>query len=172
MSKTVYLLCSGYSASDVVAFGAGCSLSAFVNESDPFELGDSEAPMHGVRVNAGPCSFLLSGHDAPEEAEGAVHVWLQAIIGAPDGALLRWDDERRCVVDELAPSDDAFADQVLADFADVPEPEYQRCPECNCFLLTLPGETEGGCENPFCSLAVGRTEAELMVSRRVLEEAA
>jgi hypothetical protein len=118
MSKTVFILASAYSGNAVVAFGAGCSISAFSNETDPFCEGDDIAPVHGVRVNAGPCSFVLARHDAPHEADAAVQVWVQAIVGAPDGALLRWDDERQQVVDELAEDLDAFADQVLADFSD------------------------------------------------------
>lgn len=174
--KTVYLLASGYSASAVVAFGVGCSLSAFVNERDPFDLGDSEAPMHGVRVNAGPCSFLLSGHDAPQEAEGAVHVWFQAIIGAPEGALLRWDNERGCVVDELAHDEDVFADDLMPvpdalvqDVAQtVAATQWQKCPECGNALYAFPGETVGGCEDPFCPRAVERTEDETEVTRPLL----
>lgn len=44
---------------------------------------------------------------------GRFNAWIQAIISAPDGGLLRWDEERECMTGELAP-EDAFAEEVAA----------------------------------------------------------
>jgi hypothetical protein len=53
--------------------------------------------------------------DYARAVRGCIAAWQQAIITAPDGALLRWDSDRQQVVDELAEDGAAFAEHHLLD---------------------------------------------------------
>lgn len=102
MSKTVYLLDR---KGDFIAFGAGMFLVN--NQDNTIKVG----LLVGPSVIGG---FDLSSHPTEKDAAGAHAAWVQSIVGAPDGALLRWDVERGRVVDELAPDEDVFAEEVAA----------------------------------------------------------
>lgn len=74
---------------------------------------------------------------------GCLASWQQAIIAAPDGALLRWDEDRRQVVDELEEDEEAFAEPHLGltDLLDVPGGNLlpAHCPTClGCGLVDDP----------------------------------
>jgi hypothetical protein len=82
-------------------------------------------------------STLHLGEFASEkQAREVRELWLQRIIGAEDGGLLRWDDERECVVDELGDDDDVFADSFSVDPPD--------CAECGEPMKWEFSEYEGG----------------------------
>lgn len=102
MSKTVYLLDT---KRDFIAFGAGMFLVN--NQDNTIKVG----LLVGPSVLGG---FDLSSHPTEKDAAGAHAAWIQAIIAASEGTLLRWDVERGCVVDELAPDEGVFADEHLA----------------------------------------------------------
>ena len=123
--KTVYLLDR---KGDFIAFGAGMFLVN--NQDNTIKVG----LLVGPSVIGG---FDLSAHPTDKDAAGAHAAWIQAIIAAPEGALLRWDVERGCVVDELAPADDVFADDydpaLLDPFAVDANPVH--CPVCGCEMV-------------------------------------
>jgi hypothetical protein len=95
MSKTIYLLDT---KGDLIAFGAGMFI--IDNADNTIKVGC----LAGVEL----AGWNLSAHATPTESKGALAAWIQAIISAPDGALLRWDDERRQVVDELEVDEASF----------------------------------------------------------------
>lgn len=62
---------------------------------------DTEAPEYAA--------FLEDDNVAARKAAGCAALYLQAILGASEGALLRWDSERGEVMDELDMSEEVFA---------------------------------------------------------------
>ena len=98
--KTIYLLDT---KGDFIVFGVGMFLA------------DSQDNSIKVGVLAGNpvAGFCISSHDTPEASTGARAAWIQAIIAASDGALLRWDADTQSVVDELAQDDSVFADEPI-----------------------------------------------------------
>jgi hypothetical protein len=67
----------------------------------------------------GEAGFMAAQEKARNDyacaVRGRIAAWQQAIITAPDGALLRWDEEREQVVDELAEGEATFADPHFPD---------------------------------------------------------
>lgn len=117
--------------SDTGAFlewGPGCIISV----TDPFP-GVGE----GWTVWAGHHDGVNLGEFASEkQAQAACALFLQAIIAAPDGALLRWDNERQQVVDELEVADSSFGDYdpaLLDPFAIDTNPIH--CPVCGAEMV-------------------------------------
>jgi hypothetical protein len=116
--KTVYLIVSG----GFLAFGTGCVLSVdscFVRAFSPAGFG------------------VMLGYFSKNEAAACAHlaIWATAIASAPDGALLRWDDERQMVVDELAPADVFAEDESTPALIPLPGmPENRFCPDCLYYI--------------------------------------
>ena len=150
-------------------WGPGCLLTTL-------NLTDETENAAAVGVRTGGEWVVLSRHADQETASRQCTEWLSWIMSCPEGALLRWDVEQGRVVDELAPAEDVFEesflpvpDALVQDVAlSVAATQWQKCPECGDALYAFPGETAGGCENPFCPRAVERTEDETEVTRPLL----
>jgi hypothetical protein len=82
VSKTIYILDT---KGDFIAFGAGMFI--LDNADNTVKVG----VLAGVEL----AGWNLSKHETPNASAGALAAWIQAIVAAPDGALLRWDDERQ-----------------------------------------------------------------------------
>lgn len=67
---------------------------------------DTETPEYAA--------YLEDDNVAARKAAGCAALYLQAILGTSEGALLRWDSERGQVVDELDEDESAFADDPVA----------------------------------------------------------
>lgn len=93
---------------------------------------DTETPEYAA--------YLEADNVAARKAAGCAAAYLQAIIGAPRGALLRWDSERGEVVDELAEEDDFFAEEETREEIDLRENEVpdDSCPACGGNGLDTP----------------------------------
>ena len=96
MSKTVYLI----TTSGFIAFGTGCTLTIDA----------------GNVLAMSPSGFGIQLHfmgKYTEKSDALLALWGAAIAHAPDGALLRWDEEKQDVVDELEADDSAFEEAPL-----------------------------------------------------------
>jgi hypothetical protein len=102
VSKTIYLLDT---KGDFIAFGAGMFI--IDNADNTIKVG----VLAGVEL----AGWNLSNHDTPQASAGALAAWIQAIVAAPDGSLLHWDNERRQVVDELGEDEGMFVPGHLMD---------------------------------------------------------
>jgi hypothetical protein len=97
-----------------IEWGPGCFLQA---NSSPLYSGAGFAVV--VSSSTGQLGLRLGEFATEEQAKAVRDLWLQAIIAAPDGGLLRWDSEREQVVDELDDAEESFA-EASADLAGAP----------------------------------------------------
>ncbi len=157
MSKTKRLFLIS-DTGNCIEWGPGCLLGVSrVQDTDGF----------GVASMSGQAHLILGVFATEKQAVAVRALFLQAILAAPDGGLLRWDDERQQVVDELAEDEDDFAPMpAIAFLTDVPEDciDSQSGPVTFAEALNLrPGCS---CENPYtctASKCEPRTRVELAV---------
>jgi hypothetical protein len=103
MSKRLIILSFAHS---FVEWGPGCICTIG-------QIGDGAdgSPIRStVVISSGEVYFHACDFDTSAEAKAARALWLQAILGAPGGGLLRWDVERGQVVNELYADDATFAE--------------------------------------------------------------
>jgi len=86
-----------------IEWGPGCAMG--VEKNEKAEGWSVFVPIAGGLVDLGVFA-------SEKQARAVRALWLDAIINAPYGGLLRYDDETESVVDELAPDEDVFAGDI------------------------------------------------------------